>query len=416
MVTIATRYGRRYPAAALDRAWKHLLFNQFHDIICGTSIPRAYDDARYEQGEAIGTGKRTLHEAMQVIAHHIDTRSSDDVIVEEAMRRVRTGPGNAVADMGDGVPVVVFNPNPWPRREVVDVELNDWHVMDMQVLDDRNQPVVHQFAMGEAGPPRKRAAFLADVPALGYRVYRIVDRPPHVPGADARPLSATDRILENAWWRLELDPFTGALRSLRDKVMDRELLAGAGAQVLVIEDPSNPWGKGDYFRHLAGVFGEPHAELLEDGPVRATVRVTTRWGRSTARHDLSIYRDSPAIHGHLQLDWHEEYRMAKLAFPLPSKTPPPPSPCLLGTSHGRQAGRRNLHRRGWTFRAYLPVPAGRLRPTSSSSVIRRALWPSGPQARCLMASHYSTTASTRRGRSRRGSAAVHCAQPDLRRG
>ena len=83
------------------------------------------------------------------------------------MRRVRTGPGNAVADMGDGVPVVVFNPNPWPRREVVDVNLNDWHVTDMQVLDDRNQPVVHQFAMGEAGTPRKRVAFLPDVLALG---------------------------------------------------------------------------------------------------------------------------------------------------------------------------------------------------------------------------------------------------------
>ncbi|ACO47960.1 alpha-mannosidase [Deinococcus deserti] len=314
--TIATRYGRAYPGAALDRSWKHLLFNQFHDIICGTSIPRAYDDARYEQGEAVGTAKRTLHEAVQVIARHIDTRSTDDVVVEETMRRVRTGAGNVVADMGDGVPVVVFNPNPWPRQEVIDVELNDWHVLDMQVLDDRNEPVVHQFAMGEAGPPRKRAAFLADVPALGYRVYRIVDRPPHQPGADARPLSATDRVLENAWWRLELDPRTGALRSLRDKRLDRELLAGAAAQVLVIEDPTNPWGKGDYFRHLAGVFGDPHIELLETGPVRATVRVTTRWGRSTARQDLSIYRDSPAIHGHLQLDWHEEYRMAKLAFPF----------------------------------------------------------------------------------------------------
>ncbi|MFC4456341.1 alpha-mannosidase [Deinococcus sonorensis] len=314
--TIATHYGRPYPGAALERAWQHLLFNQFHDIVCGTSIPRAYEDARDEQGEAVGTGKRTLHDAMQVIAHHIDTRSAADVQVEEVMRRVRTGPGNAVADMGDGVPLVVFNPSPWPRQEVIDVELNDWHVMDLQVLDDHQRPVVHQFAMGQAGPPRKRAAFLAEVPALGYRVYRVVDRPPHVPGVDARPLSATERVLENAWWRLELDPRTGALRSLRDKQLDRELLAGAGAQLLVIEDPSNPWGKGDAFRHLAGVFGEPHVQLLEAGPVRATLRVTTRWGHSTARQDLSIYRDSPAIHGHLQLDWHEDYRMVKLAFPF----------------------------------------------------------------------------------------------------
>ncbi|PYE49443.1 alpha-mannosidase [Deinococcus yavapaiensis] len=314
--TIATSYGRAYPSERLDRAWKHLLFNQFHDIICGTSIPRAYDDVRYELGEAIGSGKRTIHEAMQVVAHQIDTRHDEHVVVEEAMRRVRTGFGNAVADMGDGVPIVVFNPNPWERREVIDVELNDWHVTDMRVLDDENRPVVHQLASSEAKPPRKRAAFLAEIPPLGYRVYRIIDAPPHPPAEDARPLLARERVLENAWWRLEFDARTGALRRLHDKRLDRELLSGAGAQVLVIEDPTNPWGKGDFFRHLAGVFGEPRIELLEEGPVRATIRITTRWGQSTARQDISIYRDSPAIHGHLQMDWHEEYRMVKLAFPF----------------------------------------------------------------------------------------------------
>lgn len=314
--TIATAFGWAYPAEPLERAWKHLLFNQFHDIICGTSIPRAYEDARLELGEATGTGRREAHEAMRAIAHRVDTRSGDDVVVEETMRRVRTGPGNAVADLGDGVPVVVFNPSSWARREVVDVEINDWHVTEMRVLDDRNEPVVHQFAMGEAGPPRKRAAFLAEVPPLGYRAYRIVDRPQHLPGEGARPLCATERTLENHWWRLELDPRTGALRSLRDRRLDRELLAGAGAQALVIEDPTNPWGKGEHFRHLAGVFGEPVTELLEAGPVRATVRVTTRWGASTARQEMSVFRDSPAIHGRLELDWREEYRTVKLAFPF----------------------------------------------------------------------------------------------------
>ena len=29
-----------------DRAWKNVLFNQFHDILAGTSLEVAYDDAR----------------------------------------------------------------------------------------------------------------------------------------------------------------------------------------------------------------------------------------------------------------------------------------------------------------------------------------------------------------------------------
>jgi len=313
--TVATRFGLPYPAEPLARAWQHLLFNQFHDILAGTSIPRAYEDVRRELGEAIGTARRATHAAMQAIAHHIDTRSGDHP-VEEAMRRVRTGPGNAVADLGDGVPVVVFNPSPWPRREVIDVELNDWHIDELQVQDDQNRPVVHQFAEGEAGPPRKRVAFLADVPPLGYRLYRIVDRPPALPGPDALPLAADERVMENHWWRLELEPRTGALRSLRDRRLDRELLAGAGAQLLVIDDPTNAWGKGAHFRHLAGVFGEPEVQLIENGPVRATWRITLRWGRSTARQEITLYRESPAIHGRLEVDWHEEYRFLKLAFPF----------------------------------------------------------------------------------------------------
>jgi alpha-mannosidase len=50
--------GQPYPQD-LARAWKNVLFNQFHDIMAGTSIEPAYDDARDLYGEAnaiAGTG------------------------------------------------------------------------------------------------------------------------------------------------------------------------------------------------------------------------------------------------------------------------------------------------------------------------------------------------------------------------
>ncbi|MGE5673958.1 MAG: hypothetical protein ACM3XM_08715, partial [Mycobacterium leprae] len=253
---IANRFGLPYPSVQFEEAWRAVLFNQFHDIICGTSIPRAYAEVAHEMGGAIHFGHHTLHQAMLVIGQQIDTRSGDHK-VEEAMRRVRTGPGNAVADLGDGIPVVVFNHSPWPRREVIDVEVNDWHVPEMLVLDEQQRPVVSQFTKAEARHPRKRTAFVAEVPPMGYRVYRLVDQPAAAPAEDARLLQADETMLENDWWRLEIDPRTGALRSLKDKSLDAELLTGGGAQLLVIEDPTNAWGVGSHFRHLAGVFAEP---------------------------------------------------------------------------------------------------------------------------------------------------------------
>jgi len=151
---------------------------------------------------------------------------------------------------------------------------------------------------------------------MRYRLYRIVDqRAAEMPG-DAPALKAADRLLENRWWRIEFDERTGAIRSLKDKERNLELMAGGGAQLLVMEDPHNPWGKGDYIRHLAGVFGDPTFKLIEDGPVRAMIQIETSWGASVARQYITMYREIPAIEGKLEIDWHEEYRSVKLAFPF----------------------------------------------------------------------------------------------------
>jgi alpha-mannosidase len=314
---LATAYGRPYPTAALERSWHNLLLHQFHDTLCGTAIEPAYKDVQNDLGEALSTAGRTMYGAMQAIAQRVDTtlkgRPHGD-----AMRRPKTGPGGTYHDMGDGVPVVVFNPSAWPRHAVVDVEVNDWSIPELRVLDEEGNPVLHQFARPEAvAGERKRAAFVAEVPSLGYRVYRLIDEPPAELPADARPLSASATELENTWWRITFDPQTGAMASLHDKVNGLELLNGGGAQLLVMEDPGNPWGsQARHFRRQAGLFGQPELILHESGPVRATVAIITRYGSSVARQEITLYRDIPAIEGRLKVNWQEQLKALKLAFPL----------------------------------------------------------------------------------------------------
>ncbi|HYF95186.1 MAG TPA: glycoside hydrolase family 38 C-terminal domain-containing protein [Symbiobacteriaceae bacterium] len=313
---IAQAYGLPYPKADLNRAWQHLLFNQFHDILAGTSIPRAYEDVRMELGEATGTARRAAYNALQKIAQRIDTRSGDHPI-DEAMRRVRTGPGNAVADLGDGIPVVIFNPSPWRRREVVDVEINDWHIEQLQVQDDEGHPIIHQLTEAEAKPPRKQVTFLADLPPMGYRTYRIVDLPPAQLPPERPQLRATDRVLENRWWHLEVDHETGALLYLFDKERNRHLLNGPGAQLLVMRDFTDAWGgPATEFRDKAGAFNAMAVDLKENGPVRATIAIYLQWNRAYAVHEITLYRESPAIHGRLLINWEGMEQMAKLAFPF----------------------------------------------------------------------------------------------------
>ena len=62
--------GQPYPED-FERGWKDVLFNQFHDILAGTSIPSAYEDASYLTGEAMAIGQRNVNYAIQAISWDI---------------------------------------------------------------------------------------------------------------------------------------------------------------------------------------------------------------------------------------------------------------------------------------------------------------------------------------------------------
>src|SRR5438105_4479817 len=84
--------GLPYPSD-FGRAWKDVLFNQFHDILGGTSIEPAYTDARDSYGEAITIATRHLNNAVQALAWHIDVEPCEEC-----------------------TPLAVFNPHSWPAR------------------------------------------------------------------------------------------------------------------------------------------------------------------------------------------------------------------------------------------------------------------------------------------------------------
>jgi alpha-mannosidase len=62
--------GQPYPCD-LRRAWAGVLFNQFHDILAGTSLEAACDDARDLYGEASAIAGRALNNAIQSLSWNI---------------------------------------------------------------------------------------------------------------------------------------------------------------------------------------------------------------------------------------------------------------------------------------------------------------------------------------------------------
>ena len=280
--------GKEYPQKDLTRAWKNLLFTQFHDALCGTSIPEAYEDIRNIHGEVLNTGGTVLNKGVQAIASKINTE-------------------------GEGIPIIVFNPHSWNTVSPVEVEdVNG----EGSLTDENGQAVLMQRVKSSAnvGDWRQRIVFVADVPALGYRVYRNTSKKnsltPPMEG-----LVASDNLLENEWVRLEIDPANGYIKRLYDKRNRVEVFSKDSCIPVVVEDPSDTWSHGvDEFRSDAGTFGNAKVKLVEKGPVRATVRVESSYNKSFMRMHVSIYKGLPYVELRFSINWNEQHKMLKLSF------------------------------------------------------------------------------------------------------
>jgi alpha-mannosidase len=289
--TVAQRLtGQPYPNG-LDQAWKNVLFNQFHDILAGTSLESAYEDARNSYGEAMAIADRALNYAVQAVAWNIHIEP------EEGMK-----------------PIIVFNPHAWPSKVSVEVEFGRF-TAENRLLDDEGRLVPVQLVQPEAtANGRNRLCFVADLPALGYRVYRVVSL---ATTADVPTIQASDHLLENGRFRLEIDPETGTIASLYDKKFQVELFEGPAADPVVIEDLSDTWGHNVFrFDHVTGVFAAFSVKLVEHGPVKSVIRVSSEYGASVLVQDFTMYREKDQIEVRVILDWREHFKVLKLRFPL----------------------------------------------------------------------------------------------------
>ncbi len=284
--------GATYPNE-FDRAWKNVLFNQFHDILAGTSLEAAYDDARDLYGEAFAIADRAANSAIQALAWRIDVRPEAGLI-----------------------PIVVFNPHTWAVRANVEIEMGYGKDHEGTILvDDEDNEVPFQFVQSQAtSGGRKRLSFIAELPSLGYRLYRMVARPQ---AGAFKAVEGSDTVMENARYRLEFNPETGYIKSLRDKAHDAELFIADAAVPVVIDDPSDTWSHNVFtFNHVAGKFKARIVQMVEQGPVKSVIRVISEYNKSTLIQDFAMFADRDEIEVSVIVDWHEHHKMLKLRFPM----------------------------------------------------------------------------------------------------
>jgi alpha-mannosidase len=287
--TIATRYGYDYPSREMEEAWHLVLFNQFHDLLCGSGIHEIYLDADQWYAQAFERADRVLQAALKTIALNITTTS-------------RT----------KGTPLIVFNPMNWRRTEPIELGWKSEPERVPRVLDDRGRERPVQII--RASSDSVWFQFIpTDVPSIGYKTYWITTGK-----GRSRSLSG-DLTLESRYFKVEIDRKSGSVSRIYDKRRKQEMLAtGALANQLLIQEddaPMSAW--------VIGLRGAPRSleaptsvKVVESGPVRKVVQTEYRFEGSSFTQDVILYADLPRIDFRTTVDWHHRKRVLKVAFPL----------------------------------------------------------------------------------------------------
>jgi alpha-mannosidase len=216
--TIANLLGAHYPDKALDKAWRHLLFNSHHDGVAGPCCDRVYLDMMNSFREAIELGREARDGALDFISGGIDTSG---------------------APSPEAVPLAVFNSLNWDRTDVCAVELPKPTRGGYRLQTAAGETVASEVRAvhGETG---EIVFVAAGVPSLGYRLYYAIPDPGATFTAAAPAISMAGAVIENEFFRLEADPkLGGGLRSIYDKQAKRELLdvsRGPGNEIVALAE------------------------------------------------------------------------------------------------------------------------------------------------------------------------------------
>jgi len=330
MDALAAWLGLPMDGPALERAWEPVLFNQFHDCICGVQVDKVFEDTMHSYHYSKRLGTELLENRLASVAARINTA-------------------------GEGIALVVSNTLGWPRTDVAEVEVgfSQEGIHSLGLCDAQGQPVPVQVIEAEryadGGIKRARILFVArDVPAMGHEVYRLVPNAGQVLptaivaqsseqnayGVAGNPALSKDRgIIANEYVQLELDLNTGATVSLKVKPQGWEVLRDGLGNVIARERDG-----GDFWQPNGALKGgmttppsrrQPppgpgQAELscdqvgdgaVRQGPVMAEFSISHPFGSGWVVIRVRVYAGMPRIDFRTEILNNDERVRYRVLFP-----------------------------------------------------------------------------------------------------
>ncbi|NJN76256.1 MAG: alpha-mannosidase [Synechococcaceae cyanobacterium RL_1_2] len=280
--TIATLYGGQSDQGELTQLWQRILFNQFHDILPGTSIPEVFVDANQDWAIVAEQAQAILTNSLKVIAHGLNLPCDG-----EDLRST----------------FVVFNDRNWSRSALIELP-GSWSSLSTDGGSARGITQIIQTR-----ETIKTLVLAEQVPGCGYRTLNLtkIDAPP-------TPMAELEQhlpVLENEFLRVEIDPQSGEIKSMVDRGHHREVLTPGLPQLLAYQDQGQYWDAWNidpnYREHCLGAPQIISWSWQERGPLRQRLRVIKQFQSSHLTQDYILETHRPYLEIKTDIDWQETH-------------------------------------------------------------------------------------------------------------
>lgn len=269
-----------YDGAELERLWKILLVNQFHDILPGSSIHEVYENAREDYAELNGGLEKLINEKLNVL---FSERDPEAFTVVNHLNVPYTGE------------VKIKLPGGYNSVEYADEQI------PCVKLSDKTGDYI---------------SFVAEnIPSLSGRTYRF-SKSEH---PTQQCVKAEKNLLENNILRVEFDN-NGEMTSVFDKENDREVLAAVGNTLCIYQDKpihESAWNlEFDYRMTPYPLKTAESVEVVRSDSVAGELKILRKFNKSTVTQYISLKKDSRQIDFRTAVDWHEREKVLKVNFPV----------------------------------------------------------------------------------------------------
>ena len=282
--------GAPYPREAIDFGWKKTIAHTFHDDLTGTSVERVYKRSWNDYILAAGRLNAAFEGAAAELVRNLDTSWTK------------------------GIPVVVANSLEQPRMAPVEITVPAAGYRYARVFEKGGKEVPSQVCRSDGD--ELTLCFCAAVPALGYKAFDVLYS--YEPCKMNVGVRTSGNLIENFKYIVSVNA-KGDISSIIDKSLGKELLEKPIRFELSKYEGNKSYPAWELtykeIKKYPWEFAENgEVEVLEKGPVRATLKITQTCGRSRFVRYVSLWAGGQWVDVKNEIEWRETQRILHNGF------------------------------------------------------------------------------------------------------